>query len=149
MGPSPRGGAAATGTAATGTAATGAAATGAAVGVAAGSTAMVFVGGSVAVSSVLAGAPVYTAEAVRYGLACLLLVALARLAGRRITWPRKSEWLWLSGIAVTGLVVFNLALVEGSGTPNPPSSAWPWPASPPCWRWPAHCWRGPGRGLRP
>ena len=62
---------------------------GAAIGVAAGSAAMVCVGGSVAVSSVLAGAPVYTAEALRYGAACLLLVALARLTGRRITWPRK------------------------------------------------------------
>src|SRR6185437_8739625 len=74
---------------------------------------------SVAVSSVLAGAPVYTAEAVRYGAACLLLVALARLTGRRIMWPRKTEWLWLSGIAVTGLVVFNLALVEGSRHAEP------------------------------
>ena len=92
---------------------------GAAIGVAAGSAAMVCVGGSVAVSSVLAGAPVYTAEAVRYGAACLLLVALARLTGRRITWPRKTEWLWLSGIAVTGLVVFNLALVEGSRHAEP------------------------------
>ena len=80
---------------------------------------MVCVGGSVAVSSVLAGAPVYTAEAVRYGAACLLLVALARLTGRRILWPRKTEWLWLSGIAVTGLVVFNLALVEGSRHAEP------------------------------
>ena len=80
---------------------------------------MVCVGGSVAVSSVLAGAPVFTAEAVRYGAACLLLVALARLTGRRITWPREAEWLWLSGIAVTGLVVFNLALVEGSRHAEP------------------------------
>ena len=80
---------------------------------------MVCVGGSVAVSSVLAGAPVYTAEALRYGAACLLLVALARLTGRRILRPRKTEWLWLSGIAVTGLVVFNLALVEGSRHAEP------------------------------
>ena len=40
---------------------------------------MVCVGGSVAVSSVLAGAPVFTAEAVRYGVACLMLVVLARV----------------------------------------------------------------------
>ena len=92
---------------------------GAAIGVAAGSAAMVCVGGSVAVSSVLAGAPVYTAEAVRYGAACLILVALARLTGRRLAWPRTSEWLWLSGIAVTGLVVFNLALVEGARHAEP------------------------------
>jgi drug/metabolite transporter (DMT)-like permease len=77
------------------------------------------VGGSVAVSSVLAGAPVFTAEAVRYGAACLLLVVLARIAGRRLTMPRGTEWLWLAGIAVTGLVVFNLALVEGAGHAEP------------------------------
>jgi drug/metabolite transporter (DMT)-like permease len=92
---------------------------GLAVGVAAGSAAMVCVGGSVAVSSVLAGAPVYTAEGVRYGIACLLLVALSRLTGHHLAWPRKSEWLWLSGIGVTGLVVFNLALVEGSRHAEP------------------------------
>ena len=86
---------------------------------AAGATAMVCVGGSVAVSSVLAGAPVFTAEAVRYGVACLLLVALARLAGRRLSRPRGPEWLWLAGIAVTGLVVFNLALVQGSRHAEP------------------------------
>jgi drug/metabolite transporter (DMT)-like permease len=80
---------------------------------------MVCVGGSVAVSSVLAGAPVFTAEAVRYGVACLLLVALARLAGRGVSRPCGAEWLWLSGIGVTGLVVFNLALVEGSRHAEP------------------------------
>ncbi len=80
---------------------------------------MVCVGGSVAVSSVLAGAPVFTAEAVRYGAACLILTALARLTGRRLTWPRGTEWLWLSGIGVTGLVMFNLALVEGSRHAEP------------------------------
>ena len=92
---------------------------GTAVGVAAGSAAMVCVGGSVAVSSVLAGAPVYTAEGVRYGVACLILVALSRLTGHHLAWPRASEWLWLSGIGVTGLVVFNLALVEGSRHAEP------------------------------
>jgi drug/metabolite transporter (DMT)-like permease len=89
------------------------------LGVATGTTAMVCVGGSVAVSSVLAAAPVFTAEAVRYGLACLILVALARLTGRPLTRPRGAEWLWLAGIAVTGLVLFNLALVEGAGHAEP------------------------------
>jgi drug/metabolite transporter (DMT)-like permease len=80
---------------------------------------MVCVGGSVAVSSVLAGAPVFTAEAVRYGVACLILVGLARLTGRPLAKPRGAEWLWLSGIGVTGLVVFNVALVEGSRHAEP------------------------------
>src|SRR5206468_1315900 len=79
------------------------------LGVATGATAMVCVGGSVAVSSLLAGAPVFTAEAVRYGLACLILVTLAKITGRALVMPRRTEWLWLAGIAVTGLVLFNLA----------------------------------------
>jgi drug/metabolite transporter (DMT)-like permease len=80
---------------------------------------MVCVGGSVAVSSVLVRAPVFTAEAVRYALACLLLVVLARTTGRRLSMPRGADWLWLSGIAVTGLVVFNIALVKGSRHAEP------------------------------
>jgi drug/metabolite transporter (DMT)-like permease len=85
----------------------------------AGSAAMVCVGGSVAVSSVLYRAPVFTAEAIRYAAACLLLVALARATGRQLLRPRGAEWLWLAGIAVTGLVIFNVALVEGSRHAEP------------------------------
>lgn len=92
---------------------------GAPLGVAAGASGMVCVGGSVAVSSVLAGAPLYTAEAVRYAVACLLLVVFARLTGRRLVMPRGTEWLWLSGVAVAGLVVFNVALVQGSRYAEP------------------------------
>jgi drug/metabolite transporter (DMT)-like permease len=100
-------------------AATSAPSRGTLLGVATGATAMVCVGGSVAVSSLLAGAPVFTAEAVRYGLACLILVTLAKITGRMLVMPSGIEWLWLAGIAVTGLVLFNLALVEGSGHAEP------------------------------
>ncbi|MGH3230246.1 MAG: hypothetical protein ACRDOA_17020, partial [Streptosporangiaceae bacterium] len=48
-------------------------------GVATGTGAMVCVGGSVAVSGVLSHAPVFTAEALRYALACVILLVLARL----------------------------------------------------------------------
>ena len=51
-------------------------------GVATGAGAMVCVGGSVAVSAVLARAPVFTSEGLRYAVACLILLVLARLAGR-------------------------------------------------------------------
>ena len=88
-------------------------------GVATGAAAMTFVGGSVAVSGALAHAPVFTAEALRYGLACVILLVLARLTGRRLVRPRGAEWLWLAGIAVTGLVLFNLALVAGSRHAEP------------------------------
>jgi drug/metabolite transporter (DMT)-like permease len=80
---------------------------------------MVFVGGSVAVSGVLSGAPLFTAEAVRYAAACLLLVLFARRAGRRLVRPRGTEWLWLTGIAATGLVLFNVALVQGANHAEP------------------------------
>ena len=80
---------------------------------------MICVGGSVAVSSVLSGQPMLTAEAVRYALACALLVALARLAGRPVLRPRGAEWIWLSGIAGAGLVLFNIALVQGSRHAEP------------------------------
>jgi drug/metabolite transporter (DMT)-like permease len=86
---------------------------------AAGAAAMVCVGGSVAVSSVLLRAPVFTAEALRYALACLVLLAASRLTGRRLVRPRGTEWLWLSGVAATGLVLFNVALVDGSRYAEP------------------------------
>ena len=80
---------------------------------------MICVGGSVAVSSVLAGAPMLTAEAVRYIMACAILLVFARLAGQRVLMPRGAEWLWLSGIAAAGLVVFNIALVQGARHAEP------------------------------
>lgn len=75
---------------------------------------MTFVGGSVAVSGMLADAPLHTAQAMRYAAACCLLVVWARMTGRTLHRPRGAEWLWLLGVAVSGLVVFNLALVHGS-----------------------------------
>ena len=80
---------------------------------------MIFVGGSVAVSAVLLRAPAFTAEAMRYALACLILLAASRLTGRRLVRPRGTEWLWLLGVAATGLVLFNIALVDGSRYAEP------------------------------
>jgi drug/metabolite transporter (DMT)-like permease len=100
-------------------AATAASGRSAGAGVAAGTGAMICVGGSVAVSGVLARAPVFTAGALRYAMACLILLVLARLAGRRLVTPRGTEWLWLSGVAATGLVLFNVALVAGSRHAEP------------------------------
>lgn len=88
-------------------------------GVMAGASAMVFVGGSVAVSSLLFGAPQFTAQAVRYTIACLLLLGVARVFRARVVTPRGVEWVWLVGVAVTGLVVFNIALVQGSAHAEP------------------------------
>jgi drug/metabolite transporter (DMT)-like permease len=80
---------------------------------------MVCVGGSVAVSGALTGGPLLTAEAVRYAAACLLLVVIARIAGRSLAAPRGAEWLWLASVAATGLLLFNIALVKGAAHAEP------------------------------
>jgi drug/metabolite transporter (DMT)-like permease len=84
-----------------------------------GALAMASVGGSVAVSGVLADAPLFTAQALRYAAAFLLLLVLARVTGHRIRMPRGAEWLWLCGVAAAGLVLFNVALVRGSAHAEP------------------------------
>jgi drug/metabolite transporter (DMT)-like permease len=87
--------------------------------IASGAAGMVFVGGSVAVSGVLAGAPLFTVQALRYALACVLLCLFARLRGTRPVRPRGAEWFWLLGVTGTGLVVFNIALVHGARHAEP------------------------------
>jgi drug/metabolite transporter (DMT)-like permease len=85
----------------------------------AGALGMVCVGGSVAVSGALSDAPVLTVQALRYAVACLLLLLFARRSGARLVAPRGSEWLWLGGVVVTGMFVFNLALVHGARHAEP------------------------------
>jgi drug/metabolite transporter (DMT)-like permease len=84
-----------------------------------GSAAMTCVGGSAAVSATLTGAPLCTAQSLRYAAGCLLLLALARVAGRPVRRPRGTEWLWLAGVTATGLVLFNVALVLGARHAEP------------------------------
>ncbi|WP_438872216.1 DMT family transporter [Paractinoplanes rishiriensis] len=85
----------------------------------AGAAGMVFVGGSVAVSGALADAPMFTVQAARYAVACLLLVLFVRLTGRRLVRPRGTDWLWLVGVVLTGMLLFNVALVLGSRHAEP------------------------------
>jgi drug/metabolite transporter (DMT)-like permease len=86
---------------------------------AAGAAGMTFVGGSVAASAVLVGAPLFTVQALRYAVACVLLLGFARARSARLVAPRGTEWLWLLGVTVAGLVVFNVALVHGSQHAEP------------------------------
>ncbi|HVW45380.1 MAG TPA: DMT family transporter [Amycolatopsis sp.] len=81
--------------------------------------AMALVGGSVGVSHLLTGGPLFTAQAVRYAAAFVILLAAARAARVPIALPRGREWLWLAGVAVTGLVVFNVAVVRGVAHAEP------------------------------
>lgn len=80
---------------------------------------MALVGSSVTVSRSLVDAPLFAVQAVRYTAAALLLLALARAARVPILRPRGREWLWLAGIAATGLVLFNVAVVRGVAHAEP------------------------------
>ncbi|WP_229334887.1 DMT family transporter [Streptomyces flavotricini] len=80
---------------------------------------MVLVGSSVTVSRSLVHAPLFATQAVRYAAAALLLLAFARAARVPILRPRGREWLWLAGIAATGLALFNVAVVRGVAHAEP------------------------------
>jgi drug/metabolite transporter (DMT)-like permease len=84
-----------------------------------GGAAMTMVGSSAAVSHVLTTGPLLTGQGLRYAAAAVLLVALARARGVRVLRPRGTEWLWLAGVAATGLVLFNVALVRGVAHAEP------------------------------
>ncbi|MFH7598287.1 DMT family transporter [Streptomyces racemochromogenes] len=84
-----------------------------------GAVGMALVGSSVTVSRSLADVPLFGAQAVRYTAAALILLGLARAARVPLLRPRGREWLWLAGIAATGLVLFNVAVVRGVAHAEP------------------------------
>ena len=77
------------------------------------------VGSSVAVSATIVDAPLFTLQAVRYALAAVLLLAPGRGRRRPLPRPRGTEWLWLAGVAASGLVLFNVASCAAWRTPSP------------------------------
>jgi drug/metabolite transporter (DMT)-like permease len=91
--------------------------------VARGVAAMTLVGSSVGVSHTLIHAPLFAAQAIRYILAIPVLLVLARSVSAPVVRPRGREWLWLAGIAATGLVLFNLAIVRGVAHAQPAAIA--------------------------
>jgi drug/metabolite transporter (DMT)-like permease len=84
---------------------------------------MVVVGSSVGVSRTLVHAPLFAAQGLRYAAAVPVLLIMARAAHVRIVRPRGAEWIWLAGIAVMGLVVFNVAIVRGVAHAQPAAIA--------------------------
>lgn len=89
------------------------------IGIGFAATGMACVGSSVAVSAVITDAPLFTLQAVRYALAALLLLAVARVTGWRVPLPHGREWLWLAGVATVGLVLFNVGVVRGVAHAEP------------------------------
>jgi drug/metabolite transporter (DMT)-like permease len=81
--------------------------------------AMMCVGSSVAVSTTIVDAPLFTLQAVRYLLAAVLLAVLGRVLPARLPRPRGGEWAWLGGVALSGLVLFNVGVVRGVAHAEP------------------------------
>jgi drug/metabolite transporter (DMT)-like permease len=71
--------------------------------------AFVAVGSSVAAAEELGAYPVAGGQAARYAVAAVVLLALVRFRLRR---PSRRELLQLAALSATGLVLFNLLLVE-------------------------------------
>lgn len=80
---------------------------------------MIIVGSSVGVSRTLGDAPLFTTQALRYAAAAVILLVLARSLGVRLRRPRAREWWWLIGVAGSGLVLFNVAVVRGVAHAEP------------------------------
>ncbi len=81
--------------------------------------AMACVGSSVAVSTTIVDAPLFTLQALRYALAAALMLGVGALTGRSLPRPRGREWAWLGAVAATGLVLFNMAIVRGVAHAEP------------------------------
>jgi drug/metabolite transporter (DMT)-like permease len=76
--------------------------------------AMFSVGTLAAISSVINRYPLYGGQALRYSLAALILLAVARRMGLAFVWPARRELLLLLALATTGLVVFNVCVIQAS-----------------------------------
>ncbi|WP_433181141.1 DMT family transporter [Actinoallomurus sp. CA-150999] len=99
--------------------------------------AMTLVGTLTAVSAAIARYPVYGGQAVRYAVAALILLAVARLCerrsathgpgarpgaagpGRTRSRPTLREWALIIALAATGLAGFNICIVEGTRHTTP------------------------------
>jgi drug/metabolite transporter (DMT)-like permease len=75
--------------------------------------AMVALGGSFAVTPLLLAYPVYAGQALRYAVAAVILTAVAHKSGRGRLAVTPRELGGLVALALTGLVAFNVALIEG------------------------------------
>jgi drug/metabolite transporter (DMT)-like permease len=62
-------------------------------------------------------------QAVRYAIASVILVVGAVVFRQRVRAPSGREWLWLLGVALTGLVLFNIAVIRSVEYSEPAAAA--------------------------
>lgn len=81
------------------------------IAISAGALACVIVGGSVPVTGMLDGYPLLTGQAMRYAVGGLVLLAWAYSRRRPLPLPRPRDLVSLVGLAATGMLGFNAALL--------------------------------------
>jgi drug/metabolite transporter (DMT)-like permease len=85
--------------------------------------AMFLVGTLTAVSATIADYPLLGGQAMRYAVAAVILLAVVRLTGARdsgsVRRPAPRDWLLLLALAATGLVAFNVCVVEATRDTSP------------------------------
>jgi drug/metabolite transporter (DMT)-like permease len=81
--------------------------------------AMFVVGALAAVSSVINHYPLYGGQAVRYAMAAVILLAVARAKGLGLVRLTLRETLLLLSLAATGLVLFNVCVIQATRHASP------------------------------
>jgi drug/metabolite transporter (DMT)-like permease len=81
--------------------------------------AMFLVGTLAAVSSVINHYPLYGGQALRYAIAAAILFAVARAKGLGLVRPTPREGLLLLTLTATGLVLFNVCVVQATRHASP------------------------------
>ncbi|WP_030910828.1 DMT family transporter [Streptosporangium amethystogenes] len=76
--------------------------------------AMFLVGTLAGVSGVIGDYPVYGGQAVRYLLAAVVLLTVTRMAGLRFVRLTPRETALLAALSLTGLVIFNVCVIEAT-----------------------------------
>ncbi|MER6177974.1 DMT family transporter [Streptosporangium sp. NPDC001681] len=76
--------------------------------------AMFLVGTLAGVSGVIGDYPVYGGQAMRYLLAAAILLAVTRMAGLRFVRLTPRETALLAALSLTGLVIFNVCVIEAT-----------------------------------
>lgn len=86
----------------------------------AGATAAMFCVGTLAgVSGLVEDYPVYGGQAVRYLASAVILIAVTRVMGLRFVRLTAREWLLLCALALTGLALFNVFVIESTRAAGP------------------------------
>jgi drug/metabolite transporter (DMT)-like permease len=81
--------------------------------------AMFLVGTLTAVSATIGDYPLFGGQAVRYLVAAVILLTVARLVDRRTVRLTGREWALLAALAGTGLVAFNVCVVAATEYASP------------------------------